>query len=161
MTTYARGLYTGYHMGFYEDYTFVLNEACLGQSTLDNMSKFEDHFSHELLDQIFEYIAGVYIGVYLLMSISDETCMIERVYDDAHNHCLEFDCSYATWEQNAGTHAFYILDLVNEIVALSFNKDNMLSNQEDEAFEQMEMLGIHFGKVVRLVIGYEPLIELE
>ena len=97
-----RGLFQGWHRGFYKDYDWEMKKTCFSRTTVIQMYWVQKILSNFDFSEWIK-LQGLTFNLYFMF---DHECEIDTNLNDLANFCFDHDCRGEKLLQNEMSHIF-------------------------------------------------------
>ena len=116
----ARGFLTGFRRGFYKNYTFVLEEQCLGRDFVKYVFYLDFEIKNFKTFNDFMQVTGLLFNIYIMF---DSKCSIEQWLWDMSHWCFTHNCDPEVLLKNEMKNVFQATGALNAIAAVFYEEE--------------------------------------
>lgn len=146
-----RGMFQGWHRGFYKDYDWEMGDDCFSRTSVAQVYHIRKIFESFAFDKIIE-LQGLIFNLYFMF---DHQCEIDSNLNDLANFCFYHDCRGEALLQNEMKAVFQVVGALNGMAAIYYEEEPT-EDQHIGWFDRYNAIGLNIGKLMRYTLGFDP-----
>lgn len=132
-----RGIFQGWHRGFYKDYDWEMGDKCFSRTSVIQLYWIQHIFSTFAFNEIIK-LQGLFFNLYFMF---DHDCEIDSNMNDLANFCFDHDCRGEKLLQNEMSHIFQVTGALNGLAAIYYEQ-HPTDDQHQGHFDMHNEIGL-------------------